>query len=211
MPAGRLSQPPFQTIPAEPIHERTTWHSASPPSGTGSLWQSLSAACGASLAALLAGELPSFLQVPICMRNKASKDASQQSFGGQNACMLSLRHLMLLYKQLNGRHAFPFHTERGEEGTSLESTADGVVRQARVLAWGVDSAGPALLCALCSALAAEYRRTNDQVGIMIAAYQFFCEEMLFTFPVLVGSFLCAIGGVDEPMKCLIASCLHVAD
>ncbi|CAL8465940.1 g5476 [Coccomyxa elongata] len=106
--SGRSSQPPILAIPAEPIHERTTWHSAASPSGIGSLWQSLSAACGASLAALLA--------------------------------------------------------ERGGEGTSPESTADEVVRQARLLAWGVDSAGPALLCALCSALAAEHQRTNDQAS-----------------------------------------------
>ncbi|BDA48281.1 hypothetical protein COCOBI_11-5410 [Coccomyxa sp. Obi] len=132
---ARSSQPPsnmgIQSIPAEPIHERTTWHSVASPSGTGSLWQSLSVACGASLAVLLA--------------------------------------------------------ERGGEGTSPGSTAEEVARQARLLAWGVDSAGPALLCALCSALAADCERTNDQASQLDVRWQCAMLDVLSALLRLCGS------------------------
>ncbi len=51
---------------------------------------------------------------------------------------------------------------------SPEGAEDGVARQARLLAWGVDSVGPALLCALCSALAAASEKSTDQVMLMNA-------------------------------------------
>ena len=55
---------------------------------------------------------------------------------------------------------------------SPEGAAEGVARQARLLAWGVDSVGPALLCALCSALAAASEKSTDQVMLTKAGHHY---------------------------------------
>ncbi|KAK9902006.1 hypothetical protein WJX75_000979 [Coccomyxa subellipsoidea] len=115
---ARSSQPPSgvaaENVPAEPAHECARWHPAAAPPGDGSLWQRLSAACGASLAALL--------------EERGQREATGGISKSSGPC--------------------------GQLG--------GVAQQARQLAWGVDSSGPALLCALCSSLAASALKGSGQ-------------------------------------------------